>query len=95
MSEFESEFDCRWNPTIFGKSDLHNGSDDATATTSSLASLKSRMVLPFWDQLTQVVLEKRLLNGCTVVVVINIALCHLYRHITNRINRQSFLPGNG
>jgi len=30
---------------------------------SSLASLKSRMVLPFWYQLTQDVLEKSLLNG--------------------------------
>ena len=41
-------------------------------TPSSLASLKSRLVLPFWYRLTQVVLEKRLLNGwsysCRVVV---------------------------
>jgi len=29
-----------------------------------LASLKFRMVLPFWYQLTQVVLEKSPLNGC-------------------------------
>jgi len=27
------------------------------------------LVLPFWYQLTQVVLEKRPLNGCSVVVV--------------------------
>jgi len=26
--------------------------------------LKSRLVLPFWYRLTQVVLEKRPLNGC-------------------------------
>jgi len=32
-----------------------------------LASLKSRMVLPFWCRLTQVVLEKRPLNGCLSV----------------------------
>ena len=38
-------------------------------TPSSLASFKSRLVLPFWYQLTQVVLEKRPLNGCSVVVV--------------------------
>jgi len=38
------------------------GSADATATPSSLSSVKSRIVLPFWYQLTQVVLEKRLLN---------------------------------
>jgi len=35
----------------------------ATATPSSLASVKSRMVLPFWYWLTQVVLQKRPLNG--------------------------------
>jgi len=39
-------------------------------TPSSLASFKSRLVLPFWYQLTQVVLEKRPLNGCNVVVFI-------------------------
>jgi len=38
---------------------------DATANPSYLASLKARMVLPFWCQLTQVVLEKRPLNGTT------------------------------
>jgi len=37
-------------------------------TRSSLASLKSRLVLPFWYQHTQFVLVKRLLNGCSVVV---------------------------
>jgi len=42
---------------------------DATATTSSLALLKSRMVSPFWCQLTQVVMEKRLLNGCLFVLL--------------------------
>ena len=30
----------------------------------SLASVKSRLVLPFWYRLTWVVLEKGLLNGC-------------------------------
>jgi len=36
-------------------------------TPSSLASFKSRLVLPFWYWLTQVVLEerKRPLNGCS------------------------------
>jgi len=33
-------------------------------TPSSLASFKSRLVLPFWYRLIQVVLEKRPLNGC-------------------------------
>jgi len=32
----------------------------------SLAPVKSRLVLPFWYRLTQVVLEKRPLNGCSV-----------------------------
>ena len=30
----------------------------------SLAPVKSRLVLPFWYRLTQIVLEKRPLNGC-------------------------------
>ena len=34
-------------------------------TPSSLASCKSRLVLPFWYQLTQVVLEKRPSDGCS------------------------------
>jgi len=33
-------------------------------TPSSLASFKSRLVLPFWYRLTQVVLERRPFNGC-------------------------------
>jgi len=36
----------------------------------SLAPVKSRLVLPFFYRLTQVVLEKRPLNGCCVVVVV-------------------------
>jgi len=40
------------------------GPADATATRSSLASLKSRMVLPFWWRLTQIVLGNRPLNEC-------------------------------
>ena len=34
-------------------------------TPSSLASFKSRLVLPFWYRLNQVVLAKRLLNRCS------------------------------
>jgi len=33
-------------------------------TPSSLASLKSRLVLPFWYRLTEIVVQKRPLNGC-------------------------------
>ena len=48
-----------------GANDLHmDGPADATATPSSLASLKCRMVLHFCCSLTQVVLENGLLNGC-------------------------------
>ena len=36
---------------------------DATAT-SAVASVKSRLVLPFWYWLTRVVPEKGPLNGC-------------------------------
>ena len=39
-------------------------------TPSSLASFKSRLVLPFWYWLTQVVLKKRPLNGCSCVMVV-------------------------
>ena len=35
----------------------------------SLASVKSRLVLPFWYRLTQVVPEKGPLNGCVCVCV--------------------------
>ena len=45
-----------------GTNDVHNGPADATATASSPASLKFRMVQLFWCWLTQVVLEKRPLN---------------------------------
>ena len=34
----------------------------------SLASVKSRLVLPFWYRLTRVVSEKGLLNGCVCVL---------------------------
>ena len=47
-------------------------------TPSSLASFKSRLVLPFWYWLTQVVLEKWPLDGCSSVVVDYVAsLSHI------------------
>jgi len=39
----------------------------------SLASIKFRLVLPFWYRLTRVVLDKWLLNGCVCVVIAKIA----------------------
>jgi len=52
-------------------------------TPSSLASFKSRLVLPFWYQFTQVILEKRLFNGCSISIDIDIELyyCQVYDYI--------------
>jgi len=46
---------------------LAYGPADATAKSLSLASVKSRLVLPFSYQLTWVVPEKGQLNGCVCV----------------------------
>ena len=47
---------------------LAYGPADAIATHSpSLASVKSRLVFPFWYRLTRVIPEKGLLNGCVCV----------------------------
>ena len=47
----------------------------------SLASVKSRLVLPFWYRLTWVVLEKGPLNGCVCVCVIILSRVTLHcRH---------------
>ena len=49
-------------------------------TSPSLASFKSKLVLPFWYQLTQVVLKKRLLNrrSSTTYVTMSVfyTVCH-------------------
>jgi len=37
----------------------------------SLASVKSKLVLPFWYQLTWVVPDKGPLNGCVCVIFVN------------------------
>jgi len=53
-----------------GANDLHNnGPDDATATRSSLAPAKSRMVYLSGAGLYPGCPGKRPLNGCSVVVV--------------------------
>ena len=41
-----------------------------TETTSSVASFKSRLVLPFWYWLAKDAIEKRPLNGCHVAEVV-------------------------
>jgi len=43
------------------------GPADVTATPPSLISLNPAWFLPFWCRLTQVVLKKRPLNGCSFV----------------------------
>jgi len=54
-----------WHGYLSGVKCRHAyGPADATAHSLSLAPVKSRLVLPFWYRLTQVVLEKRPLNGC-------------------------------
>jgi len=49
---------------------LAYGPADATATRRLYASVKSRLVLPFWYRLTQVVLDKGPLNGVCVCVCV-------------------------
>jgi len=54
------------------------GPADATESQNPhhlLSHLKSRLVLPSWYRLTQVVLEKRPLNGCSVVVLLSNITC--------------------
>jgi len=41
----------------------------------SLGSVKSRLVLPFWYRLTQVVPEEEPLNGCVLCVCVLLADC--------------------
>jgi len=66
-------------------------------TLSPLASFKSRLVFPFWFWLTQVVLEKRPLNGCSVVVVVSL-LCFLSHFVAtsyllvNKSSKQQRTP---
>jgi len=48
----------------------------------SLASVKSRLVLPFWYRLTWVVLEKGALNGCMYVCIVCTLSVKLSTHVT-------------
>ena len=45
------------------------GPADATSTSLSFASVKSRLVSPFWYRLIRVVPDRGLLNGCVCVCV--------------------------
>ena len=59
------------------------GPADATAIPNPIVSFKSSPVLPFWYQLTQVVLEKRPLNWCSSVEVIGHVSTECCCHILN------------
>jgi len=53
----------------------------------SLASVKSRLVIPFWYWFTQVVPEKGPLNGCVCCFVHNVTMhAHKYEHSCNIVN---------
>jgi len=61
-----------------------------TQTPSSLTSFKSRLVLPFWYQLTHVVLQKRPLNGCSYYVFVRFVFVNqvevvLYNHVSRKV----------
>ena len=62
----------------------------------SLASVKSRLVLPFWYRLTSVVPEKGPLNGCVCVCVcyFTIQIKFSWR-LRSRLNRRHCLAVNG
>jgi len=51
------------------------GPADATPQSLSLASVKSRLILPFWYRLTRVIPDKGPLNMCVCVCVLYICLC--------------------
>jgi len=50
----------------------------------SLASVKSRLVLPFWYRLTQAVPEKRPLNVCVCVFLRYLLVAYLWVRVNNR-----------
>ena len=52
----------------------------------SLASVKSRLVLPFWYRPTQIVPEKGPLNGCVCVYLVIAMCCQLSSWTLNAIN---------
>ena len=60
-------------------------------TPSSLASLKSRPVLPFWCRVTQVFLEKRSFNGCSEIVLVYV-LIDAFSALTLLVGRQEGHP---
>ena len=70
------------------------GSADATATLSSLASAKSRMVCPSGAGLPRLSWKNRPLNGCMCVCVHYKVkqLLNSLSGVTNNVNTMTFLP---
>ena len=60
----------------------------------SLAPVKSRLVLPIWYRLTQVVLEKRPLNGCSSLYLCFIVIAMNPAYIAAIQNKQFDLTGS-
>jgi len=56
----------------------------------SLASVKSRLVLPFWCQLTQVVPDEKPLNGCACVCV---CVCVCVCEVSTKRNQNKHANG--
>ena len=57
--------------------DLHIWPSGFHCRSLSLASVKSRLVLPFWYQLTWVVPEKGSINGGVYAVIFDIFSCNI------------------
>jgi len=60
----------------------------------SLASVKSRLILPFWYRLTRVVLDKGPLNGCVCVCGITFNTSHVNAKLTDLEYGLSRADGN-
>jgi len=61
----------------------------------SLASVKSRLVLPFWYWLTWVVLDKGPLNGCVCVYNLVIRLRNIKQKLSDKTNMPSLKKSAG
>jgi len=74
------------------------GPTDATApqngkAPSFLAAFKSRLVLPLWYRLTQVVLEKWPLNACSIgLVVVVVVVVVIYLNISGKGAQATYMP---
>jgi len=58
-----------------------------------LASVKSRLVLPFWYRPTWVVPDKGPLNGCVFMVLLCRVNVHVFHPLVKHNRMQSGVPG--